>query len=85
VSCLIDLLDFILDFSAICILIVIVVGGLKLLHAIFNLKIPKTINSNHEKEEDNQIEQDSKEDSQGDGLVLLDDPLFPEELDKDEE
>ena len=36
-------------------------------------------------EEEKQTKDDSIEDSEADGLMLFDDPLFPEEFDEDEE
>ena len=75
---MIDFLSFIFDFFAVCFLVVILLIGLKLLHEILKVKIPNP-NDSSDEQEDNQNEQDSKEDSNGDGLVLFDDPLFPEE------
>lgn len=79
-----DVLAFIIGFFLICILILIMLVGVTFLYRLFNLKTPKVTNSYYEKENDNQLEQDSKEDSQADGLLLFDDPLFPEEFDDDE-
>jgi hypothetical protein len=41
--------------------------------------------SSYNEESDKQLRQDSIEDSNGDGLVLFDDPLFPEEFDEDDD
>jgi len=80
-----DLLAFIIGFFLLCILILVVIVGLKFLYRIFNVKTSEATEPTHKQEYDKQLEEESKEDSNGDGLVLFDDPLFPEELDDDNE
>jgi len=41
-------------------------------------------NNIQESKEDKQIKDNVNEDSEGDGIILFDDPLFPEELDGEE-
>jgi hypothetical protein len=73
---MIDLIAVWMDIFLIFLIIIVLAVGLKLIYAIFNANIPK---SNYGKIEKHEIEQNLKEDSEGDGLVLFNDPLFPEE------
>jgi len=77
---MIDLLAVIIGFFLISFLIFIILIGFKFLYSLAT--IWKSNNSNNE-ETDKQLSEDSREDSNGDGLVLFDDPLFPEEFDDD--
>jgi len=52
--------------------------GVKFLHSLQS-------NNSYNEGTDKQLIEDSKEDSNGDGLLLFNDPLFPEELNEDEE
>ncbi len=56
--------------------------GLKFL---YNLVTIGQLSNSYNEESDKQLIEDSKEDSKGDGLLLFDDPLFPEELDEAED
>jgi hypothetical protein len=76
-----DTLAFIIGFFLICIISLSILVGVTFLNRLFNLKTPKVTNRYDEKENDNQLEQDSRDDSEGDGLVLFDDPMFPPEFD----
>ncbi len=60
-------------------------GWLSFLYRLFNAKPSEKTYTYVAKESDREIEENSIEDSQGDGLVLFDDPLFPEEFDEDED
>ena len=80
---MIDPLSFFFDFIAICFLLFVILVGVSFLYRIFNIKLSEPTHSYDSKDNDNEIEKDSKEDSNGDGLVLFDDPLFPEEFDDD--
>lgn len=55
--------------------------GVKFLHSLATIG---QSNNSYNQETDKQLIEDSKEDSQADGLLLFDDPLFPEELDDEE-
>jgi hypothetical protein len=75
-----DLLAFIIGFFLICFLVLIIAVGVKLLYSLATIGQSK---NNYNEETDKQLKEDSKEDSQADGLLLFDDPLFPEEFDDD--
>lgn len=55
--------------------------GVKFFYSLFTAG---QTNDTYSEENSNQLRKESIEDSQGDGLLLFDDPLFPEELDEDE-
>ena len=73
-----DILAFIIGFFLISFLIFIILVGVKFLHSLQS-------NNSYNEGTDKQLIEDSKEDSNGDGLLLFNDPLFPEELNEDEE
>jgi hypothetical protein len=73
-----DSLSFIIFFFVLGFLSFIMCLGIKLFYSLANAG---QSNSGCNEESDKQLRQDSIEDSQGDGLVLFDDPLFPEEPD----
>jgi len=77
---MIDILSFIIFFFLLGFLVLIILVGVKFLHSLFTIGQP--IN-NYNEEEDKQLREDSNEDSQGDGLILFEDPLFSEEIDED--
>jgi anionic cell wall polymer biosynthesis LytR-Cps2A-Psr (LCP) family protein len=79
---MIDFLAFIIGFFLVCILIFIILVGVKFFYSIATVGQSNNI---YNQETDKQLIEDSKEDSNGDGLLLFDDPLFPEELDDDDE
>jgi hypothetical protein len=71
-----DFLPLIIGFFLICLLVLIIVIGVKF---FYSLVTAGQSNSAYNEESDNQLREDSREDSNGDGLVMFDDPLFPEE------
>jgi Na+/H+ antiporter NhaB len=71
-----DFLSLFLDFIAVCFIVLIVVIGIKFFHSLVT---SGQSNCTYNEDIDKQLREDSREDSQGDGLVLFDDPLFPEE------
>jgi hypothetical protein len=73
-----DFFTCIISFFLLGVLVLIIWIGVKFLYSIATIGQSK---SNYNQETDKQLLEDSKEDSQGDGLVLFDDPLFPEEFD----
>jgi hypothetical protein len=75
-----DLLALTIGFFLICFLIFIILVGVKFL---YNLATIGQSNNGYNEENDKQLLEDSREDSQADGLLLFDDPLFPEEFDYD--
>lgn len=75
-----DFSSFFFDFIAICFIVLIAIIGLKFFHSIVTAG---QSNNNYNEKTARQLRQDSIEASQGDGLVLFDDPLFPEEFDDD--
>jgi hypothetical protein len=77
-----DFLALLISFFLVCILIFIILVGVKFL---YNLATIGQSNNRYNQETDKQLIEDSKEDSQADGLLLFDDHLFPEELDDDDE
>ncbi len=62
-------------------LVLIILVGIKFFYS--KLTVGQST-STYNEESDNQLREDSIEDSQGDGLVLFADPLFPEESDDDD-
>jgi hypothetical protein len=80
---MLDFLALIIIFFLISFLVFIILVGVKFFHNL--VTIGQSNNSYSEEETDKQLREDSNEDSQGDGLVLFDDPLFPEERDNDDE
>jgi hypothetical protein len=52
----------------------------KLLHAALN-PIPDRDSNGYQKDRDMHLEENSRQDSQGDGLVLFSEPIFPEDFD----
>jgi hypothetical protein len=56
--------------------------GIKLFSNIANTR---KSNSAYNEETYNRLRKNSIEDSQGDGLMLFNDPLFPEETDEDDD
>lgn len=77
---MLDFLALLLGFSLISFLILIILVGVKFL---YNLATIGQSNNSYNQETDKQLSEDSREDSNGDGLLLFDDPLFPEEQDED--
>jgi hypothetical protein len=73
-----DTLAFIIGFFLISFLIFIILVGVKFLYSIATVG---QSNNNYNEETDKQFIEDSREDSQADGLLLFDEPLFPEEID----
>lgn len=73
---MIDFLAFIIGFFLISLLVLIISVGVKFLYKLVTIGQAK---NNYREEIDRQLSEDSKEDSEGDGLMLFDDPLFPEE------
>jgi hypothetical protein len=74
------------------ILLMLILIGIAFLRAIFGInKTSETYPSADttkklpNREEDDQVEKDSREDSEGDGLMLFDDPMFPPEFDEDDD
>jgi hypothetical protein len=82
---MIDLLAIIFDFFAICFLLLIVLAGVMLIHRAFKAMFFNSKNDSQESKESKQIRNNINGDSEGDGLVLFDDPLFPEEFDEDDD
>jgi hypothetical protein len=70
-----------LSFFFLAVLFFLVLFGLTFMYKLFKLIMTKT---SDKKEENRQTKANSKDDTQGDGLVLFDDPLFPEETVEDE-
>ena len=75
-----DFSSFIIFFFVIGFLAFIIWLGIKLFS---NLANAGQYSSSHNEESDRQLRQDSIEDSNGDGLMLFDEPLFPEESEGD--
>jgi hypothetical protein len=75
-----DILAVIIGFFPICFLALIILVGVKFLYSLATIEQSK---NSYNEETNRQFIEDSIEDSQGDGLLLFDDPLFPEELDDD--
>ena len=75
---MIDFLSLIFDFFAVCFLLVIVFVGVTLTYRAFKAMFFNSKENSQEPREDKQIKEDIIEDSNSDGLVLFDDPLFPE-------
>jgi len=73
-----DLLTLIIFFSLLGFLVFIVLIGIKF---FYNLVTSGQSNNIYNEESDKLLREDSIEDSQGDGLMQFDDPLFPEEPD----
>jgi hypothetical protein len=76
-----DFLALLLGFILISFILLIVVIGVKFLYSLATIGQSNNI---YTEETDKQLIEDSKEDSNGDGLILFDEPLFPEELDDEE-
>ena len=76
---MVDFLSLIIGFFLISFLIIIILVGVKFLCSLATIGQSKNTYS----EEHKQLRENSKEDSNGDGLVLFDDPLFPEEIDEE--
>lgn len=80
-----DFLAFIIGFFLISFLVLIILIGFKFLYRLFNVKPSETTHTYDAEDSDREIEKDSIEDSQGDGLMGIDedgdysDILFPEE------
>ncbi|XHH08176.1 MAG: hypothetical protein ACFCUE_11460 [Candidatus Bathyarchaeia archaeon] len=75
-----DPLAITFGFFLISFLILLIVIGVELFRNLFT-----TGQSNiYGMQNDNQLRENSKEDSQADGLLLFDDPMFPEEFDDDD-
>ena len=71
-----DFLSFIIFFFLLGFLVLIIVITIKFFHSLVTAG---QSTSTYDEESDNQLRENSIEDSQGDGLLLFDDPLFPEE------
>jgi hypothetical protein len=69
-----------MSFFLICFIVLIIIIGVKFFHSLVTAG---QSNNSYNQETDKQLREDSREDSQGDGLVLFDDPIFPEEFDKE--
>jgi len=86
-----DALSLIFDLGAGFILIVIVLVGIAFLRALFRSashRTSQTQTSTMEPPSDSQSDQtdeDIREDSEGDGLMLFDDPMFPPEFDDEDD
>ncbi len=80
---MIDFLSIIFDFMAICFLLLIVFVGVTLTYRAFEAMFFNSKNDSQEPIENKQIKDNITEDSEGDGLVLFDDPLFPEETNEE--
>ena len=78
---MIDSLALVIGFFLVCIIVLIILVGVKFL---YNLATIGQSKNSYNEESDKQLIGDSREDSQADGLMLFDDPLFPEEFDEDE-
>ena len=73
------------------IVLMIILFGIAFLRALFGMRPvsgtqtrPVTEEQRAQEEED-QIEKDSIEDSEGDGLIEFDDPMFPPEFDDEDD
>ncbi len=75
-----DFLSFIIFFFLLGFLVLIIVIAIKFFHGL--LTAGQSTSTYNEKT-DNQLRENLIEDSHGDGLLLFDDPLFPEESDED--
>ena len=82
---MIDPLALIMGFFLICFLVLIILVGISFLYWLFNVKPSEATHAYDTKDSDKEIEEDSLEDSNGDGLMLFDDPMFPPEFDDEEE
>lgn len=74
------------------VLLIVILIGIAFLKAIFGIRpAPRTQTNSKitekrpQQEEDNRLEEDTREDSEGDGLMLFDDPMFPPEIDDEED
>jgi len=63
----------------------VVVVGVTLTYRMFKAMFFHPKNNHQESKEDKQVKDNIIEDSNGDDLVLFDDPIFPEEFDNDDE
>jgi|GEM_PF-3771445 hypothetical protein len=79
---MIDSFSFIVFFFLSGFLVFIVWIGVKFFQSLFTVR---QSNSTYNEENNKHLREDSREDSQGDGLMLFDDPLFPEESDDEED
>ena len=79
---MIDFFSLFFYFIAMCFIVLIVVIGIKFFHSLLTA-IQST--STYIEESDNQLRENSREDSRADGLILFDDSLFPEEFNEDED
>lgn len=72
-----DFLALLIGFFLISLIFIIILVGIKFL---YNLSTIGQSKNNYNEETDKQLREDSNEDSQADGLLIFDDPLFPEEF-----
>ena len=86
-----DLISLVLDLFAGFVILIIVIAGIAFLRALFKSSSPSTNQTQSRTEEHSssrqrgQIAEDIREDSEGDGLMLFDDPMFPPEFDDEED
>lgn len=73
------------------VLLMVILIGIAFLRAIFGIH-PASGNQTNSKiaeeeirQEDDHLNEDSIEDSEGDGLMLFDDPMFPPEFDDEDD
>ena len=77
-----DLLALIIFFFLISFLVLIIGVAIKFFHGLLTAR---QSTSTYDEESDNQLRENLIEDSHGDGLLLFDDPLFPEEFNEDDD
>jgi hypothetical protein len=82
---MIDFLSIIFDFFAICFLLLIVFVGLTLTYMAFKAMFFNSKENSQESKMNKRINENIINDSVGDGLILFDDSLFPEEPDEKDE
>ena len=72
----------------------VILVGIALLRALFRANSPapsqnqterKIVEDRSASRDERQIEKDIQEDSEGDGLMLFDDPMFPPEFDDEDD
>ena len=87
-----DAISLLLDLFFGFILLMVILVGIALIRAIFGVKMPsgnqaeqKIVESSSNSKEERQIEKDTQEDSEGDGLMLFDNPMFPPEFDDEDD
>ncbi|HUK85530.1 MAG TPA: hypothetical protein VLU95_06690 [Candidatus Acidoferrum sp.] len=84
---LIDAITLLLYMFLGFVFVMIILIGITFLKALFGIHPAtgtQTSSKTPEREEDD-TEKDIREDSEGDGLVMFDDPMFPPEFDDDDD